>query len=186
MACENKIVKNITSDCETQKVAGLEQVVYLINRTDIDSITYDITNKSLVTGLDLASGEVAYKLVGTKKSLNCGSERVVSDDAPDSFKHKFMFNGYEYDSASVENMDNMADVVVIVEKKDKKVEDGTFVIFGLGSGLYVSTDTSSENDSNGVRKIELTSQDGQLEKNSQNNLLVTDYATTKALLEGLL
>jgi hypothetical protein len=186
MACEYKIIKNIISTCETTVANGMEATVYLLNRKEISQVSYDNVNPLTVTDLTLASGATAYTLVGTKKGLNFGSERVIADDAPDSFTHKLTFQGYEIDSASVYNMDNLGDLVAIVERKEKNVAmsgDGTFVILGLESGLYPTSDTYMLND--GPRKIELANLAGESEKTSPLILLDTDYATTKALVESL-
>lgn len=186
MGCENKILKNITSTCETQPVGGLKATIYLINRSDITSVTYDNTKKLLVTDLTLDTGKVAYKLVGVKKALKVGSERVVADDMPDAWKHKLSFHGYEFDSASVDNLDNLGDLVAIVERNDATVADGTFVIYGMRTGLFPVTDIVDSNESYGIRKIDMETMEGQFEKESQLNLLSTDIATTRALLVGLL
>lgn len=186
MACTGKLTKDILSNCETQPVGGIEQIVYLINRTDISAITYDGTNKNKITNIALTSPTVAYKLTGTKKALNAGYERVVAEDMEDMFKHKLSFSGYEFDSASVLNIDKAKDLVAIVERKDKTTADGIFVAFGVGTGLFVTSDAMMINESFGTRKIEMSTMDGQLEKYSQYNVLATDYATTKALLDGLL
>ena len=186
MTCENKIIKNITATCETQPVGGLKATIYLINRSEITSVTYDNAKKLLVTDLTLDTGKVAYKLVGTKKALKAGSERVVADDMPDAWKHKLSFHGYEFDSASVENMDSLGDLVAIVERNDASVADGQFVIYGMRTGLYPIADVVDSNDSYGIRKIDMETLDGQFEKESQLNLLSTDVATTRALLLGLL
>ncbi|RLI47582.1 hypothetical protein DRO61_07730 [Candidatus Bathyarchaeota archaeon] len=177
-------MKNITSNCSTQQIGGIETTVYIFNRTDIDTITY--SGDSLVTDLTLTSGTTAFTIMGVKKSLNAGSTRVVAEDMADRFTHTFDFKGFEFDSASVENLDAIKDVVCVVERKAKNVDDGTFVIYGLGTGLYVATDEQTSNEANGTRALSLATMPGWEEKNSQNNLLDTDYATTKALLEGLL
>lgn len=186
MACEIKLVKNITSSCENQPVGGVEQVIYLFNRTEI-SVTYDNTNPSLVNDISMGStADTGFKLTGIKKSLNCGSTLVPAEDAADGYTHTLIFQGFEFDAASVENMDQMGDIVAVVEMKQKANDgDGTFVIYGLGTGLYKSSDVRMANDANGARKIELTTLDGQLERYSQNNYLNNDYATSKAALEAL-
>jgi len=189
MSCINKIVKEIVNNCSTTPVSGLETTIYLFNRTDIEQIDYDVVNTSLITGIDLASTSPAttgYKLIGTKKALNAGFERVIAEDMPDMFKHKLVFSGFEFDSASIENFDQLGDLVAIVERKDKNNVDGTFVAYGINTGLFISTDTYMANDNNGVRKIEMDTMDGQLEKHSQNNVVIGDYKATKDFLEALM
>lgn len=184
--CTKKIYQNVTADCTTQGVSGIEQVVYVGNRTDIASITRDATLDNKITDFTMASGTKLYKLTGQKQNLSCGSERVVSDTQADSFRHRISFQNYEFDATSLDNLDEAEDLFAIVERKDKTNVDGTFLVYGIGTGLYISSDTYSSNENNGARMLEATSLDAQLERNSACTLVKTDYATTKAYLESLL
>jgi len=186
MSCTTGIAKNITSDCTTQPVGGLEAVAYIFNRDDM-TITYDGTNASKVTTIAKAGSDVAYKYTGVKKNLNAGHDRVVQDELADTFAHYFALKGFEVAADSIENMDGLNNVCVVVEFKHKPTDaDGTFVAYGLKSGLYPSSDVRRANENNGVRAIELQTRDGEGEPYSQYNVLSTDYATTKSMLEGLL
>ena len=185
MGCETGILKSVTSDCTTQPVGGIEVVCYAINRLDIATKDINTLKPNLIEGLTLSEGKLAYKIKGARKNLNCGFDRVVSDDMADTFKHIFSFYGFEFDSASVLNMDGLHDLVIIVENKVKSSNDGTYVAYGLKSGLYPTSDTKRANDSQGVRKIELASRDQENEPHSQWNLFKTDHETTKAMLEAL-
>lgn len=185
MSCKKLITKGLTSDCSTQGNAGIEQVIYLINRSQIAEITYDSTIDTKVTDIDLESGAKAYKLIGQKQNLNAFSERVINDTVSDMYRHGISFNSFSMSAEDIENIDEMQDFVAIVERKNKKNIDGTFLIYGLGSGLFISSDTYNSNENYGARMLEATSLDSQLESNSAYVLVKTDYATTKAFLEGL-
>jgi len=56
---------------------------------------------------------------------------------------------------------------------------------GVEFGLYPTSDSKRENDANGARVLELTSQDGDTEVYSDYTVFDTDYATTLALLVAL-
>ena len=183
--CTKKIYKNSVADCSTQGVSGIEQTVYVLNRSDIAAVTRDAYLDNKVTDMTLATGAHAYKLIGQKQNLTCGSERVVSDTAADSFRHRVNFQCYQFDAESLDNLDEAEDLVAIVERKDKSNVDGTFLIYGLGTGLFFSSDTYSSNENNGARMLEMSSLDTQLERNSACTFVKTDYATTKAYLESL-
>lgn len=189
MSCVKGIAKVIVSDCTTSGIGGNEIKAWIANRLELDP-TYDVNNPSKITGLalvgEVASGVRMWTITGVKKLLNSGYDRVVADDRPDKFTHYFNLQGFEFKAADVENFDNLDDVVVIVESKDKTDDgDGVFRVFGIKNGLYPSTDTMRANDINGARNMELTSLEGQEEPYSNYTLLATDYATTKTLLEGL-
>lgn len=185
MACVPGISKIITSTCETATIGGLEIKAWIGNRTEI-SPTYDVTNTSKVTSLAVEATKQLFPITGVKKLLDAGYDRVVAEKRPDKFKHFFNFEGFEFKTADVENLDSLDDLVVIVEAKDKTDDgDGVFRIYGLKYGLYPSSDTMRSNTENGARIIEISSQDGQEEPWSNYTLLATDYATTLALLVNL-
>ena len=186
MACITGIAKNITSDCSTSLSGGLEVEAWVFNRTALTP-TYDASEGNLVTGLANVGDAVGYKLKGIKKLLNAGHDIVVSEDRPDKFTHFFSFQGFEIMTDDILNLDQINDVVVAVELKDKNdTGEGIFVMYGLKKGLWKSADTRRWNDINGARSIEMTSLAGQEEPYSHYVLLDTDYATTRDLLESLL
>lgn len=155
--CENKLFKNITSTCETRIVAGIEQKIYLLNRTDIDTITYDSENPNKVTNLTLKSGKNAYVAQGFKRNMTCGFERVVSDDNLDTWNDTLNLTGFEFDSESARNLNEMSDVVAIVDRKGTKQDDGSILILGLESGLFCSADTWAAFENNGSRQLTFSS-----------------------------
>ena len=188
MSCTGKIAKAIVSDCSTQTVGGLEVEAYVFNRTDLE-VTYSAVSgeENTITSLANAVGEKGYKLTGIKKLLNAGHDIVVADDRPNKYTHYFNFQQFEILAEDLINVDDMDDLIVIVETKDKNdTGDGVFRGYGMKYGLYKSTDTRRANDINGARNIELTSLAGQEEPYSNYVVLDTDYATTKALLEDLI
>lgn len=185
MACTTGISAAILSDCSTKGTAGLEVEAYMFNRNAL-TITYDGSTANLITDLANIGAGKGYKITGYKKNMNAGSDGVVAEDKPDSWKHYFSFKQYEVAAAKVLNVDNINDVVVFVESKNKPSNgDGVFIGYGCKFGLYKSSDTHRSNDNNAERAIELTSMDGGEEPYSRYVLLDTDYATTKALLESL-
>jgi hypothetical protein len=186
MACTTGIAKAITSNCSTQPVGGLEVTAYLWNRGDM-TITYDGTDLNKVTGIAAVGAALMYKFTGVKKNLNAGHDRNIADDLADSFKHYLSMKGFEFDTDSVANMDGLNDICAIVEYKQKSTTgDGVFVGYGLKSGLYITADSRRANENNSVRSLELATKDQEGEQYSQYNILITDYATTKAALEALL
>jgi len=165
---------------------GLEVEAWVFNRAELTP-TYDGTNGNLVTGLAMVGAAVGYKLKGIKKLLNAGHDLVVAEDRPDKYTHYFSFQGFEILSDDILNLDDINDVVVAVELKDKNdTGEGVFALYGLKKGLWKSADTRRWNDINGARNVEMTSLGGQEEPYSHYVVLDTDYATTRALLESLL
>lgn len=187
MGCTGGIAKVITSDCTTSKVGGLEITAYAFNRTDLE-ITYSSTEdkENQITTMSNAVGVKGYLLTGVKKLFNAGHDIVVADDRPNKYTHHFMMQVFETLTEDIRNADDLDDLVIVVEQKDKNTGgDGTFVAYGCKYGLYKTSDTQRANDVNGARVIELASLPGQEEPFSRYVVLDTDYATTLALLVDL-
>lgn len=182
MGCIDGISKIITSTCGTSGSGGLEVKAWIFNRADV-SFTYDVSIPLKITGITMAATKISYPITGVKKLLNSGSDVVVADDRPDKYTHYFNFQQFEFACEDIENIDNINDVVIIVESKDKSDDgDGVFRALGVKKGLWKSTDTYRDNDINGARNIELTSLAGQEEAYSRFVYLDTDYATSLAAL----
>lgn len=185
MACTSGISKAITSNCTTTKNGSLEVVAYVFNRLNV-TLTFDGTKGNLITNMANVGSNVGYKLTGVKKLLNAGHDVVVAADRPNKYKHIFEFQQFERLAEDILNVDNMQDVIIVAEAKDKSTTgEGVFFVYGAKHGLYVSADTMRHNDANGARKITLETMEGEEEEYSEFILFKTDYATTKALLEGL-
>lgn len=189
--CSNEIFQNIESTCANRTVAGIEQTVYLINRDDIQTITYDADEYNKVTGITLKSGKKAYTAKGFKKNLTCGFERSVSDDTVDVFIDSLTMIGYQFDAKGARNFDNMGNIIAVVDRKGSKLADGSVIILGLENGLFVSSDSWASGDANGARQITLSSQADAGESCSYYVMSVSEsgeesYAATIAALEALL
>ena len=187
MSCLDSISKNITSNCTNQPSGGVEVKAWIFSRpTYADAITFDATHPNKITAIASVAGANCYVLTGVKKMLNAGHDIVVADDRADKYTHYFNFQQFEFAAEDIHNIDNLKDVFVVVERKDKaKDGDGTFVAYGVKNGLWKSTDTRRQNDINGARNLELTSMGGHEENFSEYTVLSTDYSTTLSMLEGL-
>lgn len=187
MSCLNGITKGITSNCSTAISGGLEVTAYMANRTELLTITKDVTNLSKITALAMNTGFQFFEVKGVKKLFNAGSEIVVADNRPNYYQHLFHLEAFELDAASQENLSAMDDVVVIVELKDKGTGgDGEFVILGLEKGLFRSADSWSANENQGARMLDLQSMGDSPEVEERWILDAGDRATTLALIQTLL
>lgn len=185
--CNFGIAADILKDCSAPPTAGVEMVAYAINRRDIAGVTYDQSNPRLVTAITLASGTKAYKIENFKKEIDAGFDLVTSDTNIDKFNQYVKFEAWGIDSDTVKALDELSDLVVIVERKNKGADgDGPFQIYGLQTGLYKSSDTMRANTASGKRIIELTNQAEEESTVSYHVFFDTDYATTKAAVEALL
>lgn len=186
MSCIQGISEDLINDCDANPVAGLEQIAYVIDRSALTA-TKDGTNKNLVTALAQAVGAQAYKIQGYNKSNNAGSDLVVADAQPNRYTQYFSMIIWQVDSDTVQALNDIDDVVVIVENKNKgKDGDGAFEMYGYDTGLYKSSFTKRSNDNGGGYSIEMTSREGEAPTRSHYVVFDTDYDTTKTMIEALL
>lgn len=177
MSCKGKIIKNIINDCTAFVGGGIEQdYVYLINRKDM-TVAMNSTNDVVIDDITIDSEASVYKLVGAGQNIVVGADRVVGTDLPDLYTHFLSFKGFEWDSASIRNIDQMSDLVAVVVRKSPTITDGKIEVYGLQGGLYVSSDTFRSNTDNMTRSIEMTSMEGAQEVHS---VYVYMQATTKS------
>lgn len=193
MNCSSEIFQNIESNCENRTTAGIEQRVYLFNRTDIiEKERESDEDYNKIVSFALVTGATGYVATGFKRNLTASFERVVSDDTVDTFIDSLTLTGYQFDSASARNFDNMGDLVAIIERKGTKDGDGTFIALGWENGLFVSADSWAAGDNNGARTITLSSLQDAGESCSYYVITqygaspeVPSYSATKDFLEGL-
>ena len=185
--CNFGIAADILKDCSAPPTAGAEMFAYAFNRRDIDSVTYDQSNPRLVTAITLADGAKAYRIENFKKEIDAGFDLVTSETNIDKFNQYVKFEPWGIDSDTVKALDELSDLVVIVERKNKGNDgDWAFQIYGLQTGLYKSSDTMRANTTSGKRIIELTNQAEEESTVSYHVFFDKDYATTKAAVEALL
>lgn len=186
MSCSLGITADILNDCLMQPIGGTEANIILFNRTDIATVTY-ATNKHIVEDIVLKVGKKGYLHTGFKTSINAGHEAVIAENLPDKFKHSLSFSVWGIDGDTAKALDNLADIVAIVEMKNKGDEgDGAYQVYGLETGLHKATDTRKANDNMGMRMIELATLDTQPSTVSYHTFFKTDYAATKVLVDSIL
>jgi hypothetical protein len=181
MDCITRITGDIINDCLNAPIEGVEQRMYVMYRPDV-TFTKSLSNKALITGI--TSLNVAFKVVGFKKSSNTKTALVSTDTLPDTYTQSIDFTIWSKDAATMANVSAMNELVIVVENKDKGLTgESAFEVFGVDSGLFKTALTSESNTDAGVIKVTMAAE-GQ--KVAKYKFLHTDYATSKADLEALL
>jgi hypothetical protein len=184
MGCTDEIADDILNSCNDVPTGGLERDSYVINRNDIDSVTYG-ASENLIENITLKPGKVAYQISAVKGEMNAGFDTVVQNILRDTFMNYWSFYPFKKDSEVAKTMDEMQDLVIITELKGQKKE-GCFEVWGLENGLYKSSATLRQNDNNGLPFYEYQTEEGQGEKYSRYIYWNTDYETTVGSIKGLL
>lgn len=191
------LVNDFLYDCNNKSTGGIEQVVKLVNRCDIDISDWDIA----VSSETACSHQIAYtgedptdlnavKAQGIpgKRLLNAGFNSVDQDYGT-YFTHFVNIFGQGLSEATlcnIRDLANGADVVAFVEQKDKGSDgESAFLVYGFDAGLKLGDITYDSNENNGNTPLPLTTKDDDLEKNPPYVLKMTDYETTKAFFDSL-
>lgn len=186
MANCDQIQLGAVYDCLNLPQPGNSPYLVLVNKDDLNagSITYN-TAGTLITGLTLATNRPAYLFEGFKDSVKSKIDIVQTDSGP-MYKHMVDFVVYDVSPVQRQNLERMCrgSVSAFVEKRKK--DSNSFELYGADAGMYVVPGTLySSNENGGVFRISLASLDGQEETKMEQTILATDWATTRALVQGL-
>ena len=188
--CTAELTANILLDCDNLPIAGLEVNIWIFNKQDIDTtaVTFDPTNRVLMTNFQLLSGKVGFKLEGIKQSNAKNYSLVLKENLPDKWLHQFngvIFNPTAENKLQLSNLSKDGRYVVAVEQLWKGADDeSAFEILGYNVGLKLteSVNNSVENE-NGVTVV-LASESNYEETEVPYTLLETDYTTTKTAFDN--
>lgn len=191
MACEGLITADMLFDCDNGSVAGLEVNVVIINAGSVDrsAVTFNATNKTLMEGFALNSGETGFLLQGVKQVNSSAWELVKKDTGADKYKH--IFNGFiltlsAANKLQLQNMGEGGKYVIVVEKKYKGASGvEAFDVLGIDSGLELNVATYNSNENDGAATFELSSADGFEEPVLPRTLLIGGaFSSTKTVFDN--
>jgi hypothetical protein len=189
------ITASILINCDQPLVVGTKDILYLINRDDIDNIMFDSTLDSgineLALSLNLISSRYIYKIEGRNNS-NEPSAVLRKGRYFDTYEHKISFkvfgNGPEIKS-QLESMIQAGNLVAIIENNYRGPADvSAFEIYGYNAGLEIveCSRVINDNDTQGAYSIILKTPEQQGEPHLPYSLLAGDYTATKEMLNNLL
>lgn len=184
MNCDGLIARGINSSCEPHP-AGYERRAVIINREDIEEITYATGKKNIISGITLKRGKTGYLIRQNGKAFNGTKTDAVVGDYGNSWTKTVQFVSVEVGSEAAEDLYDAllnGEFLIILENKDKG-EDGAFEAIGAEAGLKLATG-AKDNSLVGQRwTFTLT------EETCQNSEIVfynTSYSATKTAFEALL
>ena len=191
MAICGQITSNLTANCTNPLQPGAEVTLTLINREDwIDAaITYNGSNTEVIENVVLASGIVAYTYIGVNKSLVPKYE-LIKGAYSELYNHEINLKIFDVTPTAKAQLELLAkgQVVAIVQNKYRGTAgNAAYEVYGADSGLVCTQliREISSTDTSGAFDIILKSDEGSLEPHMPNTFFITDYATTKAVVDGL-
>jgi len=187
-----KIAAGITVNCDSEFVGGGSSTLYLMNFDEIEDYDVNVSNPQIIEGISLTTSPVgkAYAFEGYKASV-----APQIDLAPNAFRslwnHQIVFYIFDNTPETKETIENIKNgkLVAIHENNYKGVNgNAAFELYGKGVGLELTVATAAKNDtdSQGAYVLTLSSPEAQKEPNLPATVYLTDYPTTKALVQSLL
>lgn len=189
MSC-NGITIGSDYDCSSPLKAKVNERLLIGNLDDIESITYDVTNPTLITAISMKVSKTMFAFQGVRSSVKPQTDLVASEVSV-GFSHQVDYSVFEVDAAQKENLQALASkssFAIYQNPKDTSLGDAVFEVLGVNSGLEMSalTRTPADGTNGGAYVVQLKTPEGAAETSLPNSFFDTDLATTEAAIEALL
>lgn len=176
------VTSGITINCDAlKKVGGVNKRIWVFNLSDLQDDKYTINNDGYVTALNFDTYGGLYKIVSDKFSHSGGYSAQVQSGGNTYFQHQVTIKAFPdtpIEDQMIEDL-SVADVGAIIETNNEE-----FLLYGAYIGLRLSAgEQNSGTEFGSDITDQITLQGG--EKSKPLRIFNTDYATTKAYLEGL-
>lgn len=192
MSIYNKINAGFKLGTDEPITSGIEDVVYIFNQDDI-TLTYDITNPLIVTGLTVISTAKVYKFEGTNNSFGTTSKLAKTQVGP-RYTEEIDFNiaGLSVD-IKTQLMAMGYGRVCAIAVNNYKSSDSAVELFGAVNGLILTDAERNAADEtlDGGYKLKLTNPDKLKEPYPPRAVSIAPtsgtatYASTIAAIEAL-
>ena len=184
-----KIAADITPNCIDPITRGVNDKLWLINHSDITSITYNNTNPLIVEAITLASGAKAYVYQGERASV---SPKAEGKSVKHGFEYTHTVEALLFDlspttKAEVAKLCRGRLVAVCLNSYKGTGGNAALEIYGLESGLLclkVEKDPRNK-DSLGAISFTLATDAEDSESSLAKPLFITDFATSLAVITSL-
>jgi hypothetical protein len=187
-----RISDDILNDCAFPLVGGVKDRLILINADDIDEYTVSVSNPQIIEDIALVTSPAArgYEFEG----LNSSNDKETSLNFgryTRTYNHQVTFRVFQNGPDVKAQLEALAKgkVVAIVEHNFRG-SDGSaaFELLGRVQGLEVLEMTSnmSDQETQGAYVVRLSTPELFKEPNLPATVFITDYATTKTMVDGLL
>ncbi len=184
-----EIASNIAFDCNTPLQSGTADRAWIINFNDIDSVTYNATNKKIVEAITLSGSNVAYYIDGKNNSI-APKATMLDLTYVKPFDHMVNMKGFDISPDIKDQLDKAKDgrFVVIVENKFKGTAgNSAFEIYGLSVGLEMTVLERDPNNAELLGAFDFTFMTKtDKEPGLPHSFYITSYVATKTAIEALL
>ena len=172
-------------DCNDPLIAGVFEDLILMNLLDIDSLTFSITDPSIIEGITLKNGKSAFEFQGTRQSL-VPQEDFIPGRFSVGYDHQLAFQVFQILQRQKDNLEALALKKTVGLVKNK---GGGWEVYGIIQGLELLTNSRlpGDQDTGGSFSVVVkTSENTAREPKHPQDFFITDEATTDAAVEALL
>jgi hypothetical protein len=189
-----RISANILLNCDYPIVGGVEDRLILINKADWDNATLvrDGSNPQIIESiaLETSPARYAYEVEGKNNSIDVKST-LVKARYSEGYSHEIIYRVFNISPAIKEQIEAKAKgrLVAITQNNFKGATgNAAFEIHGMDIGLELVEAESNKSDAEtqGAYVLTLRTPENFKESHLPATLFDTDFATTKAVVDGLL
>ena len=190
MANCNGITIGSEYDCLDPLKAKVNERLLIGNLFDIASVTFDVTNPTLITDITMKLGKAMFAFLGVRSTVKPQVDLVASD-VNVGFSHQCDFSIFEVGAKDKENLQAMSTVsqfLIYENPKDSSLGDAVWEVMGINSGLEMATLVRMPADgaTGGAYTCQLKTPEAASETELPNSFFITDIATTELAIEALL
>src|SRR3989304_589938 len=134
---------DLEPDCDNPIQGGVDDLLYLINKSDIASVTRNGTNPQIIEDIILVSGATAFKVQGQNNSNNTRTE-LVKLTYTNAYNHFVDFIGFDLSPTGFQRYEEIANaqlVAIVVNNYRGASGNAAIKIYGLDAGLRSVTMT---------------------------------------------
>lgn len=189
MAACGLISAGVSLSCANKLVGGVSPSVWLANKDDIASWTFDGTNAMIVDSITMVATKKFYLFEGKLKSAEPAA-RAVKGTYDNTWEHELKIRIFDITPATLLQIQAMKDsqLVAIVKNNSKGTAGNTkYDIYGLDAGMFIEAlERIPQNvEDAGAWNLTIKTQEYARESNAPYRLFDTDEATTDAIVAAL-
>jgi len=185
------ITAGVAISCTIKQVAGTTDKLILFNFDEIASYTRNGTNPQIIEAITMVVNVppfTGFAYEGKQQSLE-PKQSLVRTRYSTGYDHEIVFKIFDSQPATKQQVEKMAEsrLVAIVENNFKGTGgNAAYEIYGIDTGLFMTVGERIVSDPETVGAFNVTlKSDLHKEGHLPATFFLTDYATTKALVEAL-
>ena len=188
MAVCDGITIGSTFDCDEPVTPGVDNRLLLGNKQDISVVTHTLT---VITAITMKTTKAMFAFNGIRQSLN-PQYQFIPQTVSVGYDHQVDFIVFDISQLQKDNIEAMGlgKLTAVVENKNSAGNgDNFFEVYGLDVGMEMQTAGRIPMDleTQGAFSLSLKTSDNEgKEPKMPQTWFLTDYDTTKALVDALL